>query len=111
MQLRKRRSGEEIQRLVVEYQASGMRVSEFCRHQHLKPSVLRRRLKSGGLGKLEPKEAKGLVAVALVGEKGHGKASNECALEVVLSARRRIGVRPDFDAGTLERLLELLERV
>lgn len=63
------------------------------------------------LGKVEPKEGQRLVAVALVGEKGRGDRLSKCALEVVLSSGRRIEVRPDFDSGTLERLLEIVERV
>ena len=51
-----------------------------------------------------------MVAVALVGEKRNGDTPSECALEVVLSRGRRIEVRPDFDSGTLERLLYVLER-
>jgi transposase-like protein len=107
VQLRRRRSREEIERLVVEYQASGRRVSDFCRNHHLKPSVLHRHLKRQRLGKVEPSEVKRLVPVALVGTKRKGPS--ECALEVVLSSGRRIEVRPQFDSGTLERLLEVLE--
>jgi transposase-like protein len=109
VQLRRRRSREEIDRLVVEYQASGTRVSDFCRNHHLKPSVLHRHLKMRRLGKVEPSEVKRLVPVALVGTKRHGNVPSECALEVVLSSGRRIEVRPQFDSGTLERLLDFLE--
>jgi len=63
------------------------------------------------LGKVEPKESKGLVAVALVGAHGNGDTPGACALKVVLPKGRRIEVRPDFDWGTLERLLNVLERV
>ena len=109
VQLRRRRSREEINRLVVEYEASGSRVSDFCRNHDLKPSVLQRHLKKRRLGKVEPSEVKRLVPVALVGTKRHGTAPSECALEVVLSSGRRIEVRPQFDSGTLERLLHVLE--
>jgi hypothetical protein len=67
-------------------------------------------LKRRGLGKVESKEAKRLVAVALVGAKGNGDRPRPCALEVVLSRGRRIEVRPDFDSSTLERLLNVLEK-
>jgi transposase-like protein len=109
IQSRRRRSREEIERLVVEYQASGRRVSDFCRNHHLKPSVLHRHLKMRRSAKVEPSEVKRLVPVALVGTKPQGKGPSECALEVVLSSGRRIEVRPQFDSGTLERLLEVLE--
>jgi hypothetical protein len=111
IQLRKRRSREQIEGLDFEYEASGSRVSDFCRHHHLKPSVLRRHLKMGRWSKVESKEAKGLVAVALVGAKRHEEIPSKCALTVVLSSRRRIEVWPDFDSHTLERPLEVLERV
>ena len=62
------------------------------------------------LGKVESKEVKRLVPVALLGAKGNGDTPRLCALEVVLSSRRRIEVRPDFDSGTLERLLTILEK-
>ena len=110
VQLRKRRSQEEINRLVSEYEASGARVSDFCRNHGLKPSVLHRHLKRRRLGKVESREAKRLVPVALVGTKRDADAPRGCALEVVLSRGRRIEVRADFDSSTLERLLNVLER-
>ena len=111
VQLRRRRSQEEINRLVVEYEASGARVSDFCRNHDLDRSILQRQLKRRRLGKVESREVKRLVPVALVGTKRHANTPRECALEVVLSGGRRIEVRADFDAGTLERLLNVLERV
>ena len=110
VQIRRRRSREEIKRLVVEYEGSGVRVSDFCRNHALSPNILRRHLKMRQLGKVEPKESKGLIAVALVGANGDGDTPSACALEVVLPTGRRIEVRPDFDSGTLERLLNVLER-
>jgi len=109
VQLRRRRSQEEINRLVLEYETSGTRVSDFCRKHDWKPSVLQRHLKMRRLSKVESREAKRLVPVALVEANGNGKISSGYALEVVLSSGRRIGVRPDFDSGTLERLLQVLE--
>ena len=111
VQLRRRRSQEEINRLVVEYETSGTRVSDFCRNHRLKPSVLHRHLKRRRLGKVESREGKRLVPVALVGTKRHADTPRGCALEVVLSRGRRIEVRADFDSSTLERLLNVLERV
>ena len=111
VQLRRRRSQEEINRLVSEYEASGARVSDFCRNHRLKPSVLHRHLKKRRLGKIESREDKRLVPVALVETKRHADTPRGCALEVVLSGGRRIEVRADFDSGTLQRLLKVLERV
>jgi transposase-like protein len=109
VQGRRRRSREEIKRLVIEYEGSGGRVSDFCRKYDLKPSVLQRHLKMRRLSKVESREAKRLVPVALFGTKRHVDMPTECALEVGLSRGRRIGVRPDFDSGTLARLLQVLE--
>ena len=110
VRLRRRRSREEIKRLVVAYEASGERVRDFCRTHHLAWSVLQRHLKRRRVGKVESKEAQRLVPVSLVGAKGHGDTPRPCALEVVLSRGRRVEVRPDFDSGTLERLLKVLEK-
>lgn len=110
VRLRRRRSREEIKRLVVAYEASGERVRDFCRTHHLAWSVLQRHLKRRRVDKVESKEVKRLVPVALVGAKGNGDTPRPCALEVVLTRGRRIEVRPDFDSGTLERLLNVLEK-
>jgi hypothetical protein len=106
VRLGKRRSREEIKRLVVAYEASGEGATDFCRTHHLAWSVLKKRR----LSKVESKEVKRLVPVALLGAKGNGDTARPCALEVVLSSGRRIEVRPDFDSGTLERLLKVLEK-
>ena len=59
---RKRRSSEEIKRLVLEFETSGLRQNEFCRNHGLALSTLQRQLKKASLG-----QAKGsrLVAVEL----------------------------------------------
>jgi hypothetical protein len=51
----------------------------------------------------DPKEGPRLMAVALRGANLDRQTSRGSALEVVLLGGRRIEVRPDFDAGTLER--------
>jgi hypothetical protein len=43
---RKRRSSEEIKRLVAEFEASGLRQREFCRNHGLALSSLQRQLKN-----------------------------------------------------------------
>lgn len=109
---RKRRRREEIQRLVLEFEASGLRQNEFCRNHDLALSTLQRQLKKRRLGKIAAKEGGGqLVAVELARRDRDGNSRVGCALEVVLRNGRRIGVRPDFDSGTLERLLRALEKL
>ena len=114
VQVGRRRSPEEINRLVDEFEASGARVSDFCRNHDLAKSIMWRHLKRRRLGKVEPTkdptEGPRLMAVALRGANLDRQTPRGSALEVVLLGGRRIEVRPDFDAGTLERLLKVLER-
>ena len=60
---RRRRSSQEIQRLVAEFRTSGLRQSEYCRihgltHETLQRGLRRERIASGSQG-----EIKGPVAV------------------------------------------------
>jgi hypothetical protein len=107
---RKRRSSEEIKRLVSEFEASGLRQNEFCRNHGLALSTLQRQLKKRRLAKGEAKEVSRLVAVELARKNQDEDRRLACALEVVLWGGRSIKVRPDFDSETLERLLSVLER-
>ena len=106
---RKRRSSEEIKRLVAEFEASGLRQNEFCHDHGLALSTLQRQIKKCRLDKANAKEGSRLVAVEL-GRKNRENSRPPCALEVVLCGGRSIEVRPDFDSETLERLLSVLER-
>jgi hypothetical protein len=107
---RRRRSGEEIKRLVLEFEASGLRQNEFCRNHGLALSTLQRQLKRRRSDKSEVKKVGRFVAVELAGKKPSENSRSGSALEVVLSGGRRIEVRPGFDAPTLEGLIVLLER-
>ena len=109
VQMRRRRSRKEVERLAIEFEASGLRLMEFCRKHGLPPSTLQRQLKRQSLGHIQAKQDKQLVAVALVGRNGGKDARGASALRVVLSSGRRIEVWPDFDSGTLKRLLGVLE--
>jgi CRISPR system Cascade subunit CasC len=62
---RRRRSSEEVKRLVLEFEASGRRQNKFCRNHGLALSTLRRQLKKRRLDKAEPKQGGRLVAVEL----------------------------------------------
>ena len=108
--VRRRRSREEVERLSLEFEESGLRLMEFCRQRGVPPSTLQRHLKRRHLGNVPAKQDDRLVAVALTGTNGDQNARGACALEVVLSRGRRIEVWPDFDSSTLERLLSVLER-
>ena len=107
----KRRSRREINRLVVEFESSGLRQSEFCQRHGLALSTLQRGLKRrrrevGGQGEGNP-----LVEVKVTRTKVDRRDPKNCALEVVLAKGRRIEVRRDFDAETLARLIRTLEEI
>lgn len=101
-----RRSQAEADQLAVEFEASGLSRREFCRSRGLNVSTLdayRRRLRQRrgeGLG------VDRWVAVEVSGPKQPAAGG----LTVILEKGRRIEVERGFDAGTLERLLHLLER-
>ena len=109
--VRKRRSRQEIKRLVREFETSGLRRSEFC-HKHnlamgtLQRGLKRRRREVGGQSEGSP-----LVEVKVARTKVGGSGPETCALEVVLAKGRRIEVRRDFDAETLARLIRTLEEI
>ena len=104
-----RRSRQEVRRLVLEFEASGLRQSEFCRRHGLALSTLKRHLKKRHLSKGEPTADVRLVAVELAGGNRTRDLRAGAALEVVLACGRRIEVRPAFDSATLGRLVEVLE--
>jgi hypothetical protein len=110
IQVRRRRSREEVERLEIEFEASGLRLMEFCRKHGVPHSTLQRHLKRRRLGNVQAKQFNRVVAVALAPTNGNKDARGACALQVVLSSGLRIEVLPDFDSGTLERLLSVLER-
>ena len=109
VEARKRRSSEEIKRLVVEFEASGLRRNEFCRTRGMALSTLRRHLKNHALGKAGLKAGCQLVAVELPRPGRDKNPGTACALEVVLSSGRRIEVRREFDSATLGRVVQVLE--
>ena len=108
--VRRRRSLAEVETLVAEFEASGLMREAFCQRRGLAAGTLdkyRRRvhkgLQSGG-GPLLP--------VEVVPSRAH--ASNSAMRDGVLIVEsrsgRRIEVHCGFDAGTLERLLTILDR-
>ena len=107
----KRRSRREINQLVVEFESSGLRPSEFCRKHGLALSTLQRGLKRRRSEVGGPSEGNPLVEVKVAGTKGDGSGPETCALEVVLAEGRRIEVRRNFDAETLARLIRIMEEI
>ena len=110
--VRRRRSRAEVEALVAEFASSGLTREAFCRQRGLAVATLdkyRRRVLS------KPRSAGGpLLAVELVSSTGRdatGEAGRASVLIVESRSGRRIEVRRGFDAGTLERLLTVLDRV
>jgi transposase-like protein len=107
---RSRRTREAVQRLVSDFQTSGMRPAEFCRRQGLAPSTLRRNLRKQGGAQNQAAAGVRFVAVKLNGAPGAAtKETAPAGLEVVLTGGRRIAVGPGFDVTTLGRLVRALE--
>ena len=117
--LRKRRSRQEVKRLVVEFEASGSRAAEFCRNHGLALTTLQRHLKRRRLengegrarGELRPPVSNRFVAVELARKDQGGKGRPVCAIKIVLSSGRQIEVQRGFDSDTFERLVKILERL
>lgn len=106
----KRRSSQEISRLVTEFEASGLRQMEFCRSQGLALSTLQRGLKRRRTETPGQGESKRLVEVKLTRSRRSGSTESS-VLGVLLPKGRRIEVRRDFDAETLVRLIRTIEEI
>jgi hypothetical protein len=108
---RPRRSSLAIQQLVEEFVQSGLRPSEFCRRHGVVLSTLNRYLRkqeeagSAGAG------GGALVAVELSGVSPLQGQDRSRVLAVVVGSGRRIEVGAGFDAPTLVRLVNVLERL
>lgn len=109
--LRRRRSRAEAAALVAEFEASGLRREAFCRQRGLSVAALdkyRRRMHQG-----QPSSNGSMLPVEVVwstGQNANRAAGSDGVLVVELRGGRRIEVGCGFDAGTLERLLTVLDR-
>ena len=111
VRVQKRRSRQEIKRLVREFETNGLRHSEFCRKHNLALGTLQRGLRKRQMEVDGQSESKRLVEVKMAGIQRNGSGAEACSLEVVLAEGRRIEVRRDFDAETLARLIRTLEEI
>src|SRR5271157_958946 len=110
--MHRRRGWAEVQALVAEFESSGLIRSAFCQQRGLAVATLdkyrqrvRSRQQSGGRP-FVPVEV-----VPLMRRDVDSVAGRDGALVVELRSGRRIEVCRGFDAGTLERLVAVLERV
>jgi hypothetical protein len=88
----RRRTPAEIQQIVSEFKSGELTQIEFCRRQGLTLSTLGRYLSR---------------------VRASSEASNRgrCGLSVSVAGGRRIVVEAGFDAATLQRLVQVLERM
>jgi hypothetical protein len=111
VKVRKRRSSQEIERLVTEFEASGLRQMEFCKSHGLALSTLQRGLKRRRTKAEEQGDSNRLVEVKIARSRRSGGSTESNVLEVLLAKGRRIEVRRDFDAETLARLIRTIEEI
>ena len=109
--VRRRRSRAEAEALVTEFEASGLMRAAFCRERGLAVGTLdkyRQRVHGG------PRPVAGpMVPVEVVrplAQEASIDIDGDRAFVVESRSGRRIEVRRGFDAGTLERLLTVLDR-
>jgi hypothetical protein len=105
----RRRTPAEIQEIVSEFNSGELTQIEFCRLQGLTLSTLGRYLSRARVS--SEASNRGLVAVELGIKKGGAEASGGCGLSVSVASGRRIVVEAGFDAATLQRLVQVLERM
>ena len=107
---RRRRTRQEVQRLVSEFGTSGLSRGEFCRIHAMTLSTLQRGLKRR---RTEPSDiqsdGKRLVRVKVMGGSRPADGEPPCAMAVILAKGRRIELSRDFDAAQLRRVVEALE--
>jgi hypothetical protein len=106
---RRRRTPAEIQEMISEFKSGDLTQNEFCRRQGLTLSTLGRYLRQ--LRASSETSKRGLVAVELAVKKGGAEACGGCGLSVSVGSGRRIVVEAGFDVATLQRLVQVLERM
>ena len=109
--MQQRRTRAEIEQIVAEFADSGLNRTEFCRRHDMGLGTLNRYLKQRHEGADASEAHSGLVAVELAGTTLAIAHDYGCGLAVVLSRGRRIEVGAGFDEPTLQRLVNLLEKM
>jgi hypothetical protein len=110
--MRKRRSRVEVEKLVAEYEASGLTRDGFCQQRGLSVAALdkyRQRVQKWarlGAGPMLPVEV-----VLSTGQGSSCVARGDGVLVVESRSGRRIEVGCGFDSETLQRLLTILDKV
>lgn len=109
--MQQRRTRAEIEQIVAEFAGGGVNRTEFCRRHGMSLGTLNRYLKQrreqGGSCAADD----GLVVVEVAGTKLAAEHDSGCGVAVVLSRGRKIEVGTGFDEPTLQRLVNLLEKM
>ena len=110
IQVQRRRSRTEVERLVAEFEGSGLSRTAFCQQNRLSWSTLvrhqRRQQRTAG----ETTSGKRWLAVEVSGATAVAVDGGASGLAVLLRGGCRIEVGRGFDADTLKRLLDVVER-
>ena len=107
--VRRRRSRQEVEQVVAEYESSGLSRIEFCRERGVALSTLGRY--RSRQQRQTSADSNALLAVEVCGRAPVPMAASGSALAVVLRSGRRIEVERGFDTGVLEQLVRVLEGV
>jgi transposase len=105
------RSGAEVDRLVAEFEASGLTRQEFCAKHGLSLGTLDRYRKRRQQRREKLAGDSGFLQVELSAPKAADSHAGGRELAVVLASGRRIEVRSGFDADLLMQVVHVLERV
>lgn len=106
-----RRTRAQIEQIVAEFAASGVTRTEFCRRQHIGLSTLNRYLKPQQEEAATGTAHGALVAVELASTNLATTRDGGWRLALVLPRGRRIEVEAGFDGPTLQRLVQLVEKM
>ena len=106
---RVRRSQAEVERLVAEYEGSGLGRQAFCNKHGLSLSTLNRHRKREQRAS-KPAETSRWVAVELSDREQAAVSQPDSELSVLLASGRRIEVRGGFDPKVLQQLVRVLEQ-
>jgi hypothetical protein len=110
IKVKRRRSRVEIEKLVTEYEGSGLGGAAFCQQKGLSRSTLARYRKRQEQTVRRVAAEKRWLAVAVSASAQGARGEGASGLAVVIAGGRRIAVGRDLDAGTLKRLLAAVER-
>jgi hypothetical protein len=107
---RRRRTRQEVQRLVAEFGVSSLSRSEFCRLRGITLSTLQRGLKREREQRADIRtDDRRLVRVKVIWRNAaEDGGEGSCGVRVLLAKGRRIELNQDFDAAQLRRVVEAL---